>query len=461
MQAIVSQDPIPQLTERNVLGLKRPSAATQNQEFPFGSLPPISIPAFSVSIEDFGAEEGGVRSCTAAFAKAIKECTRHGGGTVNVPAGRWLTGPICFQSNIGLHLAADAVVLFSTDPREYLPNVYCQRGGSWLLNYSPLIYGHNLRNVAITGRGTFDGQGEAWWGWARCRKGMERLMEMTVNEVPWDQRVFGTEEAAIRPPMLQFLDCSDVLLDGFTIKNSPSWTIHPVCCTRVTMRNLHVLGEGPNNDGIDPDCCSDVLIEDCIIDTGDDCIALKAGRDQDGWNMGRPTERVVIRRVTARKGHGAIVIGSEISAGVRNVLVEDCIFDGTERGVRIKTAPGRGGFIRGVFIRRIEMRSILEEAIIIVMDYGSANRSPGCAFASTSTIPTQIEDIQIEHVLCTSAKRSLEITGDVRMPINRLSLLDIAIRCASVARLTNVRNLTMKEICIERLPDGEEHPIFQ
>lgn len=415
---------------------------------PFLKLPEVRFPNFSTNIMQHGAIPITEGSSTPAFAQAIASCVEQGGGTVIVPPGHWETGPIHFQSNIRLHLEEGSIVSFSRKFEDYLPPVFCQRGGCWLYNYSPLLYAHNAENIGITGSGTLDGQGDAWWDWKQRQPGMVELFQMAAKGVPVEERVFGTEEAGVRPPMLQFIECKNVQLQGFTIKNSPSWTIHPVCCDNLTLSGLTILGNGPNTDGIDPDSCRNMLIEDCFIDTGDDCLVLKAGRDEDAWKLNRPTENLVVRRLKAHRGHGGFVIGSEISAGVRNVWVEDCDFTGTDIGIRIKTAPGKGGFIENIHIQNVKMEQIRDEAILITMAYGMTSQGTvaGWSFQAATTTPTRISGISIQDVDCQGAQRALEITGDVRLPIRDVQLRNINIGAASGPLISHSQNVSWDNV---------------
>ncbi len=311
-----------------------------------------SFPERIVDIRDFGAVGDGEKLCTEAFAKAIEACAREGGGRALVPKGIWLTGPIHLKSNIELHLAEDAEVRFSQRYEDYLPVVLIQRGGVQCYNYSPLIYAIDCNNIAVTGPGTLNGQGRVWWKFAKHQPGMSKLFAAPAKGIPVEERVFGTVEDGVRPPFLQTFRCKNVLLEGFTIKESPSWCIHPVYCENVIVRKLHVLTVGiPNGDGIDPDSCKNVLIEHCDFHNGDDCIVLKAGRDEEAWQINIPCENIVVRHCYMKTGHAGFGIGSEMSAGVRNVFVHDCHFEATKAGVRMKSLRGRGGIVENVWIK--------------------------------------------------------------------------------------------------------------
>ena len=311
---------------------------------------------------------------TAAFEEAIRACAEAGGGHVLVPAGRWHVGPVHLRSNIDLRLAEGAELVFSDRFADYLPVALVRVGGIDMWNYSPLVYARDCENIAITGPGKLNGNAHAWWPWKsrETRAGFE----MGAKGVPVDKRVFGTPEAAIRPSFVSFVNCKNVLLEGFTIGSGPNWTIHPVYCENIILRRVHVSTDGPNNDGVDPDSCRNLLIEHCDFETGDDCVVLKSGYNEDGWRVARPTENVVMRDCRSKRGHGGLVVGSEMSGGVRNVYMRDCEFDGTDRAVRIKSRIDRGGVVENVWAENVRARNLKYEAVILNMDYGSDRNAP-------------------------------------------------------------------------------------
>jgi len=266
---------------------------------------PPTIPAREFGITNYGAVAGGTGKCTQAFADAIAACHKAGGGKVIVPSGQFLTGPIHLRSNVELHLSEGSEIIFSDDFKDYLPPVFVRVGGIEIYNYSPLIYANGCENIAITGKGKLNGNAKAWWPWAKLQT--KKLFDVGAEGIPVEQRVFGTPEAAIRPSFLQLMNCTNILLADFTIGSGPNWTIHPVYCLNTTIRGVHVLTDGPNNDGIDPDSCRDMLIENCVFDTGDDCVVLKSGYNQDGWRVGQPTENVIMRNCSSKQGHGGLV----------------------------------------------------------------------------------------------------------------------------------------------------------
>jgi polygalacturonase len=358
-----------------------------------------------------------------AFARAIEDLHKLGGGRLVVPRGIWTTGPIHLKSGIELHLEEGAEIRFSTRYADYLPVVFQQRGGVRCYNYSPPIYARDCEDVAVTGKGTLNGQGQAWWPWKKKQPGMTRLMEMGRARTPVEQRVFGTEEDGVRPDFIQFINCKRVLLEGITVKDGPSWNIHPVWCEDLTIRGVSVSAHGPNNDGIDPDGCRRVLIEDCTVDVGDDAICLKSGRDQEGWDAARPCEEVLIRNCRVLAGHGAVVFGSEMSAGIRHVYAHDITASGTDRGIRFKTRRGRGGTVENVRIENMRMERIRNEAVVFDMQYGDGSlgekNEPQQPLSSTT--PT-LRNIVIRNVFCEGAKQSIRIAGLPENPITGLVL---------------------------------------
>ena len=373
---------------------------------------------------------------TAVFAMAIEKLHHQGGGRLVVPPGIWKTGPIHLKSGIELHLEEDAEIRFSTRYADYLPVVYQQRGGVRCYNYSPLIYAKDCQDVVVTGKGVLNGQGKAWWPWKNRQPGMARLMQMCHERTPLQERVLGKEEDGVRPDFIQFINCKRVLLEGVTAKDGPSWNIHPVWCEDLTIRGVSVVAHGPNNDGIDPDGCRRVLIEDCFLDVGDDAICLKSGRDQEGWDAARPCEDLLIRNCRVQAGHGVVVFGSEMSAGIRNVFIHDLTGNGTDRGIRMKTRRGRGGVVENIRIENLQLKNIRMEAVMLNMQYG--DRTLGEAKVSpqpkTETTPT-FRNITIRNITCDKARQSVRVIGLPENPITGLALEQIQVGAAKPASL--------------------------
>lgn len=419
-----------------------PAEPIEAIEAPF-PMPQLDRPAFPdrvVSIADHGAVPGGTVKNTAAIEAAIEAVATAGGGRVLVPAGTWLTGPVRLRSVVDLHLADGAVLTFSDEMDDYLPPVLVRSGGIDLWNYSPLVYARDCTNVAITGGGRLDGNARAWWSWAK--RETRRGFEMGAAGVPVDERVFGTPEAAIRPSFVGLVSCTNVLLEGFTIGSGPNWTIHPIYCDHVIVRRVTVATDGPNNDGIDPDSCRNVLIEHCVFDTGDDCVVLKSGYDQDGRRVGRPTENVVMRHCTARRGHGGLVIGSEMSGSVRNVFMHDCDFTGTDRVLRIKSRPGRGGVVERVWVADVAARDLKREVVILNMDY-TADRNP-----VVDTHPPRFRDIHVRNVAAAGAPVAIRIIGMEGSPIENVEFSDIAIVADAGVVAKHARGVSFERVAI-------------
>ena len=410
---------------------------------------PPQIPDRTIPITDHGAVEGGKTLNTRAIAVAIEAAHAAGGGRVVVPDGIWLTGPIHFKDRIELHLEEGAELRFSQDPENYLPVVIMQRGGAWCYTYSPFIYGHECQDVALTGQGTLNGQGESWWPWKKNQPGMVRLRHMVADRTPVDKRVFGTVEDGVRPSFLQFLKSRRVLLEGVRFINSPSWTLHPVQCEDLTIRGVTVQNpsKAPNTDAIDPDACRRVLIEHCHVDTGDDGICLKSGWNEDGWEAGIPCEDVLIRHCTVLAAHGGFVIGSDISGGIRNVHVHDCVFDGTNVGVRIKTKPGRGGFVQEVVAERLTMRKISRQAILITQWYQG---NPHDTVEIDPSLPvTRISDVTVRDVTCEGAAEAILLRGMPHEPFRRITLERLDITAASGIHIEATEDIRMEGVTVK------------
>jgi polygalacturonase len=335
------------------------------------------------SILDYGAVGDGKYDCTEAIKKAIDICNSKGGGSVIIPAGTFLTGAIYLKSNVNLHLSKDAKLKFSTETEKYLPLVLSRWEGVECMNYSALIYANNEKNIAITGEGVLDGQAnnENWWWWKGLKeygwndslpnqkKSRDKLFKMNEENIPVDKRIMGKGEY-LRPNFVQFYNCENILIRGVEFKDSPMWFINPVLCKNITIKGVKIEGLGPNNDGCNPESCENVLISDCFFNTGDDCIAIKSGRNNDGRRIGKPSENIIIKNCKMKEGHGGVVIGSEISGGVRNIFVENCEMDSPnlDRAIRIKTNSIRGGFVENLYARNIKI-GVVKEAVLKINFY--------------------------------------------------------------------------------------------
>jgi polygalacturonase len=408
-----------------------------------------AIPNRVVSIADHGAVGDGTAKNTEAFAAAIAAAAEAGGGRVLVPEGKWFTGPIHLKSNIDLHLAEGAEIVFSDVFEDYLPVVLVRVGGIELYNYSPFIYARDCENIALTGPGRLNGNSEKWWPWKS--KETRQGFEMGAAGAPVEKRVFGTPEAAIRPSFVSFVNCKNVLMEGFTIGGGPNWTIHPIYCENIVIRRVHVLTEGPNNDGIDPDSCRNVLIEHCVFDTGDDCVVLKSGYNEDGWRVGRPTENVVMRHCSSRRGHGGLVVGSEMSGDVRNVYMHDCAFEGTDRAVRIKSRRGRGGVVENLWAENLKVKDMQREVVIMNMDYSSDQKQ------AANEKPPLFRNIHIKNVVGEGAPTAILISGLEDSPVQNVTFENMRISSTKGVICENVRRISFKNVTVE----SQRGPVFE
>lgn len=420
---------------------------------------PPRFPERDFEITEFGAVGDGESDSTEAFRRAVAACVRAGGGRVVVPPGRYLTGAIHLRSGVNLHVAEGAVVLFSTEPNRYLPAVFTRWEGLECMNYSPLIYAFEQENIAITGAGTLDGQaGPAhWWpwkgrteyGWTRGEPHQQaarnRLMRMAERDVPPAQRTFGDGDF-LRPQFIQPYRCTNVLIEGVTIRNSPMWEIHPVLSRNVTVRNVRVISHGPNNDGCNPESSADVLIENCEFDTGDDCIAVKSGRNRDGRRLAVPSENIVIRGCRMKDGHGGVTIGSEISGGARWIFAEKCRMDSPnlDRVLRIKTNSVRGGTVEHIYLRNIEVGQVADAVIHIDFHYEEGNAGPH--------MPV-VRNIEVRDLTCRKSRQAVALRGYKEAPITRVRLERCAFENVERANVVEyVEDLALADVTINGKP---------
>ena len=350
-----------------------------------------------------------------AIRKAIAACSAAGGGRVVVPPGVYLTGPIYLRSNVNLHIAEGATLKFSRDPKDY-PVVLTRWEGTECMNYAPLIYALDEQNIAVTGAGTLDGQADRdhWWPWKGDGvKDRAALVAMADKDLPVKDRIFGPGHY-LRPQFIQPYRSGNVLIEDARIRNSPMWEVHPVLCQDVIVRNVEISSHGPNNDGCDPESCRDVLIQGCTFDTGDDCIAIKSGRNRDGRRIGVPCENLVIEKCNMKDGHGGVSIGSEASGGVRNVFVRDCRMSSPnlQRALRIKTNSYRGGVIENVSFRNVTVQVAND---IVQIDF-SYEEGEGGAF-----LPT-VRNVEIRDVTCARAGTELNLRGYKSDPIRNVTV---------------------------------------
>jgi polygalacturonase len=411
---------------------------------------PPTFPEREVSPQLFGLSSGQHSDHRLALQRAIDYCAEKGGGKVLIPTGQWLlNGPLHLRSNVHLHLEENAILSFSDNPSHYLPAVKVRWEGTVCWNYSPLIYAYQQKNVALTGapNARIDGRGLNWskeWR-ALQKEDKKRLRQMGNDQVPEAQRVFangfldqdgdGQDDGYgdglphfLRPTLIEFYECKNILIENLHLSGSPFWTVHPVFSSNITIRGLTIEGGYLNDDGIDPDSCSDVLIEDCTIRTEDDAISIKSGRDQDAWE--RPsTEGIIIRNCELNSGVNAFCVGSEMSGGVRQVFVESCNIRGGKHGINFKCNLDRGGQVERVFFRNISVDTLKEAFLIFRMDYHGyrGNHFP------TLFNDFYLDDINVERV----EGAPFKIVGVPDQPIKRVWLRNLEIKQAKEASVFN------------------------
>jgi len=389
-----------------------------------------TFPARAFPVTRYGAKSDGVTDSSAAFRRAIAACAAAGGGRVVVEGGTFLTGPIHLRSRVNLEVKEGATIKFLTDPKAYEQYVLTRFEGVEMMGLSPLIYASNARDVAITGTGTLDGQAgnDVWWHWnGNARYGWKQgagnqraarahLFEMAERNVPVAQRRFGVD-SFLRPNFIQPYGCTNVLIEGVSIRNSPMWEINPVLCRNVTVRGVQIASHGPNNDGCDPESCRDVLIERCSFDTGDDCIAIKSGRNADGRRVNVPTENVIIRDCEMRDGHGGVTIGSEISGHVRHVYAERNKMDSPqlERALRLKNNAMRGGVLEHIYMRDVEVGQVADAVLQVDFLYEEG---------ANGNFPPVVRDVELRRVTSRKSNYGLYLRGYEKGTIEDVRVID-------------------------------------
>jgi unsaturated rhamnogalacturonyl hydrolase len=422
--------------------------APVNPPFEIATIERPTFPDTTFDIRAYGAQpmegENPVKN-TNAIHQAIDAAYEAGGGTVLIPAGDWLTGPIHLKSNINLHVAEGATVHFSTDKDDYLPVVRQRHEGVEAYNYSPMIYAYKLDTVAITGGGTLDGHGDHWWEWAEAHAG-DYGDRTVVARVPLSRRAYGKGAGleGMRPNFIIFWKSQNILVEGVTLKDTPMWNLHLVYSQQAIVRDVTVNSlRAPNGDGVVLDSSNDVLVEYNHFETGDDAVVLKSGLNEEGLRINIPTQNIVVRNFEARNvrtGSGGIVFGSETSGGIRNVYVHDAYFEGADRGIRFKTERGRGNVIEDIYIRDIQMKDINNQAI----NFNSFYSGPGRTGPAPLIRNIDIRDIQIDGV-----PEPIVLEGLPEKWLENIVLRDIAVTNADDgARITRVKGLTMHHVTV-------------
>lgn len=445
-----------------------------------------TFPANEVNIKDFGGNPDGIQLNTEAFEKAFAALEAKGGGQLTVPSGVWYTGPIVFRSNVNLHLEKGALILFSADYDLY-PLVETVYEGLDTRRCQSPISGRNLENIAITGGGAINGSGDAWRPLKRG-KVSENLWNKVVKSggvlkdpnywFPSEQSLLGEKMNAntpskdfteadwlsfknyLRPVMVSFIECKNVLLEGVLFENSPAWNIHPLMCENVIIDNIFVRNPGysQNGDGVDLESCVNSIIVNSTFDVGDDAICIKSGKNEDGRRRNRPTVNVIVNNCRVFQGHGGFVVGSEMSGSVRNISVSDCQFLGTDVGLRFKAGRGRGGVVENIHIENINMFNIATEAFLFDLYYGGKSAVEALEDGDGKTIQPNIppvdettpafKDIYVKNMTARNVRRAMFFNGLPEMKISNINVEDVIISSTIGAELLESKGITFKNVKI-------------
>lgn len=434
--------------------------AWDKMEVILASIKTPSFPNKTYNIIKYGAKSNGIFDNTKAIKKAIQVCSKKGGGMVLVPKGKFLSSAIHLEDNVNLHLEDGAEIIFSVNPKDYLPLVQTTFEGTECMNYSPLIYAYKKTNVAVTGKGILNGQAsnKYWWAWCGkeeygWKKGdpsqigplnRERLVAMGEDGVPVSERIFG-EGHYIRPNFMEFFECNTILVKDVTILNTPFWVIHPMKSTNITVDGVTINSHGPNNDGCDPEYSKNINIQNCTFNTGDDCIAIKAGKDADGRRVAIKSENIIVQNCKMFDGHGGVTIGSEISAGVSNIYVQNCIMNSPnlDIAIRLKTNSRRGGLIENFYIRNLEIGQVKEAVLKADMFYNVYGNQTG------KFIP-RIENIYLENVkVKNGGKYGVLAKGYKESPIKNITFNNVIIdKVGTPFSIENVENIKFMDTYI-------------
>ena len=477
------------------LGILTIVSANTNAQSPspysWTNLPKIAEPAFrkdTLDIRQYNAKGDGFTINTQAINTAILAASKKGGGVVLVPAGLWMTGPVVLQSNVNLHLQRGAILQFTPDKSQYALVEGIYEGKRAARNQSP-ISGTNLENIAITGQGIVDGNGDAWravhrsqlteseWKEKVASGGVlkddgktwypsEQFKSASVegksmligeNQKPQD---FAHMKDFLRPNLLVLTGCRKVLLEGIIFQNSPAWCLHPLMCEDLTIRNVTTKNPdyAHNGDGMDIESCKNFLIEGCTLDVGDDAICIKSGKDEEGRKRGMPTENGIIRNNTIYKGHGGFVVGSEMSGGARNIFVENCTFMGTDKGLRFKSVRGRGGVVEHIYARNLYMKDIVQEAIFFDLYYfvkfatdGERDMSP----VVNEGTPI-FRNMKFENIVCNGAQKGIFVRGLPEMPVSNIVMENMVLQAEKGIELIDASGI---EIINVDLKTKETQPV--
>lgn len=459
------------------------------ENIPF-SMPKVQAPVFPdnrVNLPDVGGKPDGISLNTEAFEKAMKSLSDKGGGTLIVPKGIWFTGPIVFRSNINMHLEKGALILFSPDFNLY-PLVETVFEGLDTRRCQSPISGRNLQNVAITGQGSIDGSGHAWrplkkekvtermWKQVVSSGGVVRggnywfptagslkgheMSDMNVPRKDMTETQWLEIKDFLRPVMISFIECKNVLLEGVLFENSPAWNIHPLMCENVIIDGIYVKNPSysQNGDGLDLESCVNSIVVNSTFDVGDDAICIKSGKDEDGRRRGRPTVNLIVDNCKVFHGHGGFIVGSEMSGGVKNISVSNCQFLGTDVGLRFKSNRGRGGVVENIYISDIYMFNIATESFLFDLYYGGKSASEsldaGDVTPKEVVLPPVNEktpvfkNIFVENIVSRNARRALFFNGLPEMNIDNIQLKNAFITSSIGGELSESSNIQFENVTI-------------
>ena len=410
-------------------------------------------PVFSgkkVSVTDFGAVSGGKVLCTDAFRDAMLSLGSEG-GTVVVPAGRWLSGAIHFLDNIELHLEDGAEILFSPNLADYLPAVLGVYEGIRCYRPSAMLHAEGKRNVAVTGKGLLNGNGAAFWEMVYYTAGPRDMIESAKAGRPVEERVYTKWEQGVRPCFLEFLDCENVLIEDVTFKDSPMWTVHPTWCRNVTVRGISIdnpmddrFHHSPNTDGVNLDGCRRALVENCTIYCGDDCVCMKSGKNEDGRASGHICEDVEVRNCHFIRGIGGITIGSETSGSIRNLYCHDIDMKDITIGIWVKSTPERGGFIEDLHYENIVIEEAAHSGFCIMLGYDNAEMNG-------QWIPP-IRNISAENVTLKDGKAGVLMNGIPGHEPHDIRLKNFDFYAEKPLEVTDIKNVTMENCSFKKNP---------
>ena len=462
-------------------------------------MPQVIQPTFkkdTFAITRYGAKPDGITLNTKSIGEAIDACNRNGGGVVLITGGLWLTGPVILKNNVNLHINRDAVLLFTSDFDQYSLVESNYEGLPAYRNQSP-VSGKNLQNIAITGTGIIDGNGDAWrmvkkdkmtesqWKnlvasggmlgedkktWypsVKSFKGSTAKSPGVITE-GITENDFADIKDFLRPNLLSLISCKNVLLDGITFQNSPAWCLHPLMCENLIIRNVYAKNPwyAQNGDGVDLESCKNVIIENSTFDVGDDGICIKSGRDEEGRKRNMPTENVIVRNNVVYHAHGGFVIGSEMSGGARNIYVYDCSFLGTDVGLRFKTTRGRGGIVEKIYVSDISMKDIGGEAVLFDMYYaakdpvpmsGENREAPKAELLPVTEATPQFRDFHISNITCNGAGEGIFIRGLPEMNIRKIYLENLTLKVKKGADIVEATDISLKNV---QLITNESKPVF-